>query len=434
MARSRNKKTEIEEEIEKRIPTTRYNPDYKVGLTAQQVQEHRLHGWVNRAVDPPSKTTKEIVHENVFTYFNLIFLVLAILLCLVGSFRDLTFLPVIIANTLIGIIQEVRAKKVLDNLTMLNAPKATVVRDGKRSSIDAEELVVDDIVIFKAGAQVCADAQVCAGEVQVNESLLTGESDEITKHAGDQLMSGSFIISGQCHARLDKVGEDSYISKLTLEAKEMQNGEQSEMIRSLDKLVKCVGVAIIPIGIILVAQSLVFQNASFHSSVTSMVAAVIGMIPEGLYLLASVALAVSSIRLAQQKVLLHDMKCIETLARVDVLCVDKTGTITENTMKVQELIPTEQYDTEKMGSLRLMVGDFVSAMTNDNITMAAMKEYFTHSSGAKAISKTGFSSATKYSSATFEDKTYVLGAPEFVLLDDYEQHKEKITELSLIHI
>mgnify|MGYP000155581533 CR=1 FL=1 len=430
MARSRNKKTEIEEEIEKRIPTTRYNPDYKVGLTAQQVQEHRLHGWVNRAVDPPSKTTKEIVHENVFTYFNLIFLVLAILLCLVGSFRNLTFLPVIIANTLIGIIQEVRAKKVLDNLTMLNAPKATVVRDGKRSLIDAEELVVDDIVIFKAGAQVCADAQVCAGEVQVNESLLTGESDEITKHAGDQLMSGSFIISGQCHARLDKVGEDSYISKLTLEAKEMQNGEQSEMIRSLDKLVKCVGVAIIPIGIILVAQSLVFQNASFHSSITSMVAAVIGMIPEGLYLLASVALAVSSIRLAQQKVLLHDMKCIETLARVDVLCVDKTGTITENTMKVQELIPTEQYDTEKMGSLRLMVGDFVSAMTNDNITMAAMKEYFTHSSGAKAISKTGFSSATKYSSATFEDKTYVLGAPEFVLLDDYEQHKEKITELA----
>lgn len=395
------------------------------------MQEHRLHGWVNRAVDPPSKTTKEIVHENVFTYFNLIFLVLAILLCLVGSFRDLTFLPVIIANTLIGIIQEVRAKKVLDNLTMLNAPKATVVRDGKRSSIDAEELVVDDIVIFKAGAQVCADAQVCAGEVQVNESLLTGESDEITKHAGDQLMSGSFIISGQCHARLDKVGEDSYISKLTLEAKEMQNGEQSEMIRSLDKLVKCVGVAIIPIGIILVAQSLVFQNASFHSSVTSMVAAVIGMIPEGLYLLASVALAVSSIRLAQQKVLLHDMKCIETLARVDVLCVDKTGTITENTMKVQELIPTEQYDTEKMGSLRLMVGDFVSAMTNDNITMAAMKEYFTHSSGAKAISKTGFSSATKYSSATFEDKTYVLGAPEFVLLDDYEQHKEKSQSLHL---
>ena len=213
--------------LEKRIPTTRYRPDHQTGLTAQQVQEHRMHGWTNQPVDPPSKTTKEIIQENVFTYFNLIFLVLAVLLCLVGSFRDLTFLPVIVLNTLIGIIQETRAKKVLDNLTMLNAPHAMVIRDGKKSQINAEDLVVDDIVIFEAGNQVCADAEVCAGEVQVNESLLTGESDEITKRKGDQLMSGSFIVSGQCHARLDKVGADSYISRLTLEAKAMQNTEQS---------------------------------------------------------------------------------------------------------------------------------------------------------------------------------------------------------------
>ena len=428
MARSRNKKTEIEEEIEKRIPTTRYNPDYKVGLTAQQVQEHRLHGWVNRAVDPPSKTTKEIVHENVFTYFNLIFLVLAILLCLVGSFRDLTFLPVIIANTLIGIIQEIRAKQVLDKLTMLNAPRASVVRDGKRTVINAEDLVVDDIVIFKAGDQVCADAEVSAGEVQVNESLLTGEADEITKRKGDKLMSGSFIVSGQCHARLDKVGEDSYISKLTLQAKAMQSKEQSEMIRSLDKLVKCVGVAIIPIGIVLFSQAFFIQHDGFRESVTSMIAAVIGMIPEGLYLLASVALAVSSIRLAQKKVLLHDMKCIETLARVDVLCVDKTGTITENTMKVQKLIKTDEYDEKEKGGLSLLVGDFAAAMTNDNITMAALKEYFTKASGKKVLSKTGFSSATKYSSVTFEDGAYVLGAPEFVLKEKYDDYAEEITE------
>lgn len=226
---------------EKRIPTTRYCPEYEKGLTMQQVQEHRLHGWSNQAVEAPSKTTKEIIHDNVFTYFNLIFLVLAILLCLVGSFRDLTFLPVIVLNTLIGIVQEIRAKKVLDDLTMLNAPHATVVRDGKKSQIDAEELVLDDIVIFSAGNQVCADAKVCAGEVQVNESLLTGEADEITKRTGDSLMSGSFIVSGQCYARLDQVGADSYISRLTLEAKAMQNTEQSEMIRSLDKLVKWVG-------------------------------------------------------------------------------------------------------------------------------------------------------------------------------------------------
>lgn len=413
--------------LEKRIPTTRYRPDHQTGLTAQQVQEHRMHGWTNQPVDPPSKTTKEIIQENVFTYFNLIFLVLAVLLCLVGSFRDLTFLPVIVLNTLIGIIQETRAKKVLDNLTMLNAPHAMVIRDGKKSQINAEDLVVDDIVIFEAGNQVCADAEVCAGEVQVNESLLTGESDEITKRKGDQLMSGSFIVSGQCHARLDKVGADSYISRLTLEAKAMQNTEQSEMIRSLDKLVKWVGVAIIPIGIILFIQAFVFQGEGFRSSVTSMIAAVIGMIPEGLYLLASVALAVSSIRLAQKKVLLHDMKCIETLARVNVLCVDKTGTITENTMEVQDVIPTKEYEEGKMCPLSELLGDFTAAQSSDNITMEAMKRYFKIASGKKAVAKTGFSSASKYSSVTFEEASYVLGAPEFVLKEQCENYEEAIS-------
>ena len=421
---------EPEEERERRVPTTRYRPDYRKGLTSQQVQEHQLHGWTNRAVESASKTTKEIIHENVFTYFNLIFAVLAVLLCIAGSFRDLTFLPVIIANTLIGIIQEVRAKQVLDKLSMLNAPRSAVVRDGKKKIVDSEELVLDDIVIFKAGSQVCADAEVCAGEVQVNESLLTGESDEITKRRGDKLMSGSFIVSGQCHARLDKVGEDSYIAKLTLQAKEMQEGEQSEMIRSLDKLVKCVGVAIIPIGIILFCQSFFFQNDGFRSSVAAMVAAVIGMIPEGLYLLASVALAVSSVRLAQKKVLLHDMKCIETLARVDVLCVDKTGTITENTMKVQNVIETDEYDGRTMEPLSMLIGDFAAAMTPDNITMAAIKEYFKQRTGKRAVSKTGFSSSSKYSSVTFSDGAYVLGAPEFVLKEDYAERADTITELA----
>lgn len=421
---------EPEEERERRVPTTRYRPDYRKGLTSQQVQEHRLHGWTNRAVESASKTTKEIIHENVFTYFNLIFAVLAVLLCIAGSFRDLTFLPVIIANTLIGIIQEVRAKQVLDKLSMLNAPRSAVVRDGKKKIVDSEELVLDDIVIFKAGSQVCADAEVCAGEVQVNESLLTGESDEITKRRGDKLMSGSFIVSGQCHARLDKVGEDSYIAKLTLQAKEMQEGEQSEMIRSLDKLVKCVGVAIIPIGIILFCQSFFFQNDGFRSSVAAMVAAVIGMIPEGLYLLASVALAVSSVRLAQKKVLLHDMKCIETLARVDVLCVDKTGTITENAMKVQDVIETDEYDGRTMEPLSMLIGDFAAAMTPDNITMAAIKEYFKQGTGKRAVSKTGFSSSSKYSSVTFSDGAYVLGAPEFVLKEDYAERADTITELA----
>lgn len=422
----KKRRQQMIEEEDQRIPTPRYCPEYRQGLTSRQVQQHSLHGWTNAAIDPPGKTTKEIIHDNLFTYFNLIFVILTVLLCIAGSFRELTFLPVIILNTLIGIVQEIRAKKVLDNLTMLNAPHATVVRDGQKSVIDAEELVLDDIVVFNAGNQVCADAEVCAGEVQVNESLLTGESDEITKRKGDKLMSGSFIVSGKCHARLDKVGMDSYISRLTMKAKEMQEGEQSEMIRSLNKLVKCVGIAIIPIGIALFVQAFFFQQEGFQSSITSMVAAVIGMIPEGLYLLASVALAVSSVRLAKKKVLLHDMRCIETLARVNVLCVDKTGTITENTMKVQEVIQVEGCGSSDTETFNMLIGDFTAAMENDNTTIAAMKEYFQISSGKRPVSKTGFSSATKYSSVTFEDNVYVLGAPEFVLCENYERYEEEI--------
>lgn len=415
-----------------RITPERYDPDYHEGLTTNQVMEHRLQGWRNLSVEAPSKTTKDIVRENTFTYFNLIFFVLAVLLIIVGSFRNLTFLPVIIGNTLIGIYQEIRAKNILDKMSMLNAPHAKVVRDGKVQQVASEDLVLDDIVIFSAGNQICADAIVSAGEVQVNESLLTGESDEITKRRGDQLMSGSFVISGKCHARLDKVGEDSYISKLTLEAKKMGEGEQSEMIRALDKLVKWVGIAIIPIGIILVVQSFFFNHDPFQSSVTSMVAAVIGMIPEGLYLLATVALAVSAMRLAKQQVLLHDMKSIETLARVNVLCVDKTGTITENTMAVHEAVETIDYSSgkekEKYPPLDQMIGDFAAAMTADNITMEALKAFFTENTGKKAVSMTSFSSAVKYSSVTFEDGAYVLGAPEMVLRDDYILYEAEIEQ------
>lgn len=402
--------------------------DYRKGLTREQVQERVNDGYTNVSVESSSKTVKDIIHENVFTYFNLIFAVLAVLVCIAGSFRDLTFLPVIVANTLIGIIQEVRAKKIVDNLTMLNVPQVTVIRDGKEQTVGPEELVLDDIVLFKAGNQICADAIVCAGEVQVNESLLTGESDEIVKTEGKKLMSGSFIVSGQCYARLNKVGADSYISKLTIQAKKMQDGEQSEMIRSLDKLVKTVGIAIIPIGIVLFSMAFFVREEGFRASIVAMVAAVIGMIPEGLYLLASVALVVSTMRLARKKVLLHDMKCIETLARVNVLCVDKTGTITENKMKVQGMIPTKNYNENHMESLESMLGDFAAAMSSDNATMAAIKEAFRCNSKKTVLSKTGFSSVTKYSSVTFEDGAYVLGAPEFVLKEKYPEYEEDILE------
>ena len=416
--------------VRKKVQTRRFNADIRYGLNSDQVNEYFENGWSNEPVESPSKTVPEIIKSNLFTYFNLVFAILAALLILAGSFRNLTFLPVILANLFIGIIQEIRAKNTLDKLSVLNAPKALVVREGRQFSIPAEELVLDDIVIFKAGNQICADAIVVDGEVSVNESLLTGESDEISKKPGDELMSGSFIVSGECYARLDKVGEDSYISKLTLEAKAMNSEEQSEMIRVLDKLVGVVGILIIPIGLLLFGQQFFFSGASFSKSITSMVAAVIGMIPEGLYLLASVALVVSVMRLASKKVLVHDMKCIETLARVNVLCVDKTGTITENTMEVNGEIPMDGYDSQSMAPLKQIISDFASAMSSDNITMKAMKDYFNKPSGRKAVSVSPFSSQFKYSGAAFEDGSYVLGAPEFVLREDYDNYREQIEQYS----
>ena len=245
-------------------------------------------------------------------------------------------------------------------------------------------------------------------------------------------MSGSFVVSGECRARLDKVGEDSYISRLTMEAKAMDSTEQSEMIRSLDRLVRGVGIIIIPIGLILFVQSFFFNHDGFRESVTSMVAAVIGMIPEGLYLLASMALAVSAMRLARQQVLLHDMKSIETLARVNVLCVDKTGTITENTMTVGKVEPTLDYreKEEDYPPLEKMLGDFAAAMSEDNITMAALKEHFRENTGKKPVSLTSFSSTVKYSSVTYEDGAYVLGAPEMVLRDDYVLYEAEIEQFT----
>ncbi|MCD7814394.1 MAG: HAD-IC family P-type ATPase, partial [Lachnospiraceae bacterium] len=317
----------------------RFSPTAERGLTQEQVDDRIFRGLKNTAPESPSKSKKEIIYSNLFTYFNLIFFLIAILLIFVGAFRDMTFLPIIVANTCIGIFQELHAKKVLDELTILNAPKCKVVRDGKTEELPAEDLVLDDMVLFSAGNQIPADAVIEEGEVLVNESLITGESDQVAKKKGDPLLSGSFIVSGECRARLDQIGADSYVSQLSRQAKVMNEAESSEMIRSLNKLVKIVGILIIPIGIILFSQQYFINESGAKDSVTGTVAAIIGMIPEGLYLLANVALAASVARLAMKKVLVHDMKCIETLARVDVLCVDKTGTITDNTMSVKKMLP-----------------------------------------------------------------------------------------------
>lgn len=405
------------------VPAQRYQADIANGLSQEQVQERIDGGWTNKTVTAESKTVGQIVKGNLLTYFNLIFAILAILVIAAGSFRSLTFLPVVIANLFIGILQEVRAKKTLDQLTMLNAPKAEVVRNGQISEIPAEELVLDDIVIFRAGDQICADAIVLDGSVLVNEALLTGESDELRKELGDFLMSGSFVVSGECYARLERVGADSYISELTLEAKAQDQKKHSEMLRVLDRLVGIVGILIVPIGVFLFVQQYVFSGASFQSSILSMVAAVVGMIPEGLYLLASVALVVSVIRLASQKVLVHDMKCIEALARVDVLCVDKTGTITENEMQVSSVIPMEGFDPTQGVGLKAQISTLIAAMPEGNLTMQALKRYFKTPLKKNAEAVFPFSSTYKYCAAVFLDNAYVLGAPEFVLRGDYEKYR-----------
>lgn len=402
--------------------------DPQSGLSAEQVKRRFAQGENNYKVESSTLSVSEIVRSNVCTYFNLVFAVIAVLLAIVGAWSDMLFLPIIVANTCIGIIQEVHSKKVLDKLSILNAPHAVVIRDGKRQEIPADQLVLDDIVEFSAGSQIPADAKVVSGELQVNESLITGESDEIEKREGDSLLSGSFVVSGKACARLEKVGKDSYISKLTLQATKSKKGEQSEMIRSLNYLIMVMGIIIIPIGIALFVQSFIYNEGTFHDSITGMVAAIIGMIPEGLYLLTSVALAVSSVRLAQKKVLIHDMKCIETLARVNVLCVDKTGTITEPGMHVYDFSVLDGTDQLEISQL---LADFVAAQEKDNATMEALKAHFSNGSGMRAREVYSFSSETKYSGAVMNDgKSYVIGAPEFVLRGQFAQYQEQIATYS----
>ena len=405
-----------------------------MGLTSEEVRERIDNGLTNHTDISTQKTVGQIVKSNLLTYFNLIFLILTVLLCIVGSFRNLTFLPVIIGNTVIGIFQELRAKKTLDKMSMLNAPHSIVVRDGEQQQIQSEELVKDDIIILSAGNQICADATVLSGSISVNEALLTGESDEIKKKSGDGLMSGSFVVSGQCYAKLDKVGNESYISQLTAQAKAMGDGEQSEMIRYINKLVKWVGIIIIPVGIILFCQAYIMNGETFKKSVVSMVAAVLGMIPEGLYLLTTVALALSTIRLAKKQVLLHDMKSIETLARVDVLCVDKTGTITEPGMQVTELVISGRCSDAEMDKRAFahLLADYSAVIEDNNATMEAIRAYVDKNEiekGSRTLLKTQpFTSANKYSKVSFVEGDYMLGAPEFIMKDRYDEISEEIEE------
>lgn len=391
--------------------------DIHDGLSSSKVEELKLRGLSNIPVGNQSKTIGQIVAGNVFTYFNFVFAIFAGLLIFVRSYNNMTFLPIILLNTIIGIAQEIRAKITIDRLTVINAPKTKVVRDSYISEIDSTELVKGDVCIFEAGNQLSADAILAEGCVRVNESLITGESDEVIKNKGDILLSGSFVVSGECKAILTNVGHSSYAAKLALEAKAGRKKQQTTMMKSLDNLVKIIGIVIVPLGIIMYVQSHFFLGHSIKNSVVSMVASLVGMIPEGLYLLASVALVVSVRRLAGRKVLVHEMNCVETLARVNVLCVDKTGTITKPEMSVSDVVFCKDNVTD-------MISMVAGNMNGDNETMKAIKEYFFEHKDKKAERVYSFSSQNKYSGAVIDGHCYIFGAPEYVLLNRYDDYTD----------
>ena len=393
------------------------------GLTTQEVNKRVALGKVNMMGEDSTQSVKEIIKANVFTYFNGIFALLSLLLIIAGSFKNLTFLAVVVANTLIGIVQQLRSKKILDELSLLDVTKYKVIRDQKEATISSDQLVQDDLLILGSGQQIPADGVVVAGNAAVNESLLTGEPDEVEKKTGDDLKSGSFVVSGECMAKLTRVGEQSYAARLTRKAKEVKE-RPAEMVRDIERIIKVTGLLIIPVGFALVFQSMVINHNHFQDAVVSMVSAVVGMIPEGMYLLVTVALALSAARLARKQVLLHDMHSIETLARVDVLCVDKTGTITKDEMEVDTLVAPVGIDRVD----RDLLCRYVQTIPDTNITMQALRNYCGTGTKLIATQILPFSSKNKYSQIQTTDHTYRLGAPEYLL-----QESDLSANQNLIH-
>ena len=396
------------------------------GLSSAEVAARQQQGKTNRPPKSPTKTVGQIVRDNVCSYFNLVFVVLACMLASVGSWLNMGFLGVVFWNTLIGVVQQLRAKKTIDQLTLVSARKVRCLRDGTWTSCLSEDLVQDDVVAFGAGDQIIADAVVLEGSVQVNESLITGEARAVPKAPGGELRSGSFLMAGHCTARLTRVGEESYANRLTAAAQaDGHKVAKGEMMRSLDRLIQAIGLGLIPVGAALFWKQHWVMAMDLRSSVESMVAALIGMIPEGLYLLTSVALAIGMLRLARRRVLTQDMNCIETLARVDVLCVDKTGTITESVMEADAPIPLAD------GPLEDILHSYYGAEEPDNDTGRALKARFGQGSGGWPVTgQIPFNTAYKYSAKSFGTHgVYVVGAPNVVAGTRSGEFRSQLTPL-----
>ena len=442
------------------------------GLTDEQVNERIEQGKVNADENPNTRTYKQIVRENTLTFFNFLNLVLLVLVLLVGSYKNAFFVCIIIINTLIGIAQEIRAKKTIDKLAILTAKKSIVIREGKKWTVPTEELVLDDLVCLKTGDQVPADAKVLEGSVEVNESLLTGESDNLPKNVGDELFSGSFVTAGEACCQIIHVGKDNYAAQITSEAKEFKR-HNSELKNSLNAILKVISIIIVPLGALLFYKQYYIVGNTFKASVVSMVAGVLGMIPEGLVLLTSVALTLGALVLANKKTLVQELYCIETLARVDTLCLDKTGTITEGTMCVERVEPwcesllrnltedkeepdegrmlqdqeiqpenaeTQNPDTgsqteadqaetidetaalQDIHEIEAMMGNLMYVLKDQNATIDALRKRFPTKTSMTPEHIIPFSSDRKYSGAVFEDRgTYLMGAAQFLFPEGREE-------------
>lgn len=413
----------------------RYNPNYKVGLSDEQVEERINSNLVNYNDAPPTKTIGQIIRSNFFTYFNFLNLVLGGAIIAAGiyggelwdSIKNCTFMGVIIFNSIISIVQEVISKKTIDKLSVLAASKVVTIRNGKENNLSIDELVLDDVVKLSLGNQVVTDSVILNGSVEVNESFLTGEVDPILKNVGDTILSGSFIVSGSAYARVDHIGKDNYISKISSEAK-YDKKVNSIIMNSFEKILKVLSIVIVPVGAMLLVNNLYVTNYDITKSVFTTVAALIGMIPEGLLLLTSSVMAVSVVRLARYKVLVQQLYCIETLARVDVICLDKTGTITEGAMELSNVICE---DGVNEGAMNELLSNLAYAFDNSNATMDAIRDKYPNKGMWTVIDKLEFSSSRKFSAVTFDNRgTFYFGAPEFVLRTDFNSYRAKIESYS----
>lgn len=405
------------------------NDNIKIsGLTSLEVEKRKKEGKVNISSNLKTKSVKRIFYDNIVTLFNLINVVLFIALLLVGSYKNILFMGVVLTNIAIGVFQEIRSKCSVDKLSILSERKITVLRDGKECEISREDIVLDDVIVLSRGSQVPADCILVRGECKANESLLTGESDLIQKKVNDEMLSGSFVSSGKCFAKVTKVGADCYAAKINNEAKYIKK-VNSKILKSFNFIIKLCTFVMFPIGVFFFINQFGIENGNIQQTVISTVAALIGMIPKGMILLTSSVLAVSIIRLSKSKVLVQEMYCIETLARVDVLCLDKTGTLTADSMNVTDVISFGSSEDE----IKIALSSVVNASEEINATLDAIESYTKNVNPIKATSFSQFSSETKWSGGSFENgKTYIFGAAEFVFKnkEKYKNVFDKIDEIS----